>query len=356
MPLQLPNLDNRRYDDLIAEARRLITVYDPDWTNHNPSDPGITLLELFAYLTEMLLYRLDRVTVENQRKFLKLLNGPDWQPGTDPAADIRASVLATRARERAVIAADFERLATEDFNQWLGKLQRTEQDPETLKEWRRVMKFDPQKPPPFLPSAVPFVARAQCAPSQNLERRTEAERTQYAPGHVSVIILPKVTDRTGGLQPPTTLKDALWGYLDDWRMLTTRHHVVGPLFAPIDAEIVIAAAGGALVDKVRARVIEQIENFLDPLPSSTAQEGWPFGRDVYASELYEQIEAVEGVDYITDLMLFSTCHPTDKHCVAATPLWHAEGDLIGLKLASHHLPLARFDPNKIIISSTGHGD
>ncbi|HEX6267913.1 MAG TPA: hypothetical protein VFZ81_13585, partial [Burkholderiales bacterium] len=83
MPLQLPNLDDRRYADLVAEARRLIPVHDPSWTNHNPSDPGITLLELFAYLSEMLLYRLDRVTAEHQRKFLKLLNGPDWTPGAE---------------------------------------------------------------------------------------------------------------------------------------------------------------------------------------------------------------------------------------------------------------------------------
>ena len=48
MPLRLPNLDDRRYADLMTEARRLISLYDPEWTNHNPSDPGITVVELFA--------------------------------------------------------------------------------------------------------------------------------------------------------------------------------------------------------------------------------------------------------------------------------------------------------------------
>ena len=56
MPLPLPNLDDRTYADLIEEARALIPGLDrggpddqPSWTNHNPSDPGITLIELFAW-------------------------------------------------------------------------------------------------------------------------------------------------------------------------------------------------------------------------------------------------------------------------------------------------------------------
>src|ERR671923_1222116 len=79
MPLKLPNLDDRRYADLVEEARTLIPTYAPEWSNHNPSDPGITLIELFAFLSEMLIYRLNRVTDANKRAFLKLLNGPEWK-------------------------------------------------------------------------------------------------------------------------------------------------------------------------------------------------------------------------------------------------------------------------------------
>ena len=77
MPIQLPNLDDRTYDDLVAEGLHLIPTYAPEWTNYNPSDPGITLIELFAYITELLIYRLDRVTDENKLAFLKLINGSD---------------------------------------------------------------------------------------------------------------------------------------------------------------------------------------------------------------------------------------------------------------------------------------
>lgn len=61
MSLPVPNLDDRTFDDIVEEAIRLIPQYCPDWTNYNPSDPGITLIELFAWMTEMILYRLNKV-------------------------------------------------------------------------------------------------------------------------------------------------------------------------------------------------------------------------------------------------------------------------------------------------------
>ena len=60
MPLQIPSIDDRRYQDLVTEALARIPVHNPEWTNFNKSDPGVTLIELFAFLTENLLYRATR--------------------------------------------------------------------------------------------------------------------------------------------------------------------------------------------------------------------------------------------------------------------------------------------------------
>ena len=76
MPLTLPTLDDRRYQDLLDEALARIPVHNPEWTNFNPSDPGVTLIELFAFLTETLLYRCNQVPERNRRKFLSLLGIP----------------------------------------------------------------------------------------------------------------------------------------------------------------------------------------------------------------------------------------------------------------------------------------
>lgn len=76
MPLTIPSIDDRRYQDLLNEALARIPVHNPEWTNFNKSDPGVTLLELFAFLTENLLYRSNQIPERNRRKFLQLLGVP----------------------------------------------------------------------------------------------------------------------------------------------------------------------------------------------------------------------------------------------------------------------------------------
>lgn len=76
MPLTLPPLDPRRYQQLLNDMLARIPVHTPEWTNSGPSDPGRTLLELFAFLHESILYRADQVPERNRRKFLQLLGVP----------------------------------------------------------------------------------------------------------------------------------------------------------------------------------------------------------------------------------------------------------------------------------------
>ncbi len=74
MSIQAPNLDDLRFQrDLVDEARKRIVQYCPEWTEYNLSDPGITLIELFAWMTELLAYRLNRVPEKNYIKFLEML-------------------------------------------------------------------------------------------------------------------------------------------------------------------------------------------------------------------------------------------------------------------------------------------
>jgi hypothetical protein len=312
MPLKLPNLDDRRYKDLVEEARSLIPAYAPEWTNHNPSDPGISLVELFAHLTEIMLYRLNRVTDENRKKYLKLLNGPDWTPGEDLADETVRAVEGIREIYRAVTCRDYEDLVTEQF-----------------------------KP----------IARARCVARRYLDAGTESGRLQPKPGHLSVIIVPGKENWAAGAlgpQPTAAQLQAVWAYLDERRTLTTRHHVVGPLYAPVGVEGMIVRRPDVSDDAVLDGMLKKVQDFFYPLPAN-GKAGWPFGRDVYVSEVCEALESVEGVDYVPDLMLTSACDPADEACVAAESVWHDDGDLIGLAIPEHQLPAVRIDSHRIVI-------
>jgi baseplate J-like protein len=83
-----PNLDDKTYAQLRDEALALARRRAPAWTDQSPHDPGVVLLELFAYLTETLLFRVNRLPRKVYVEFLKLI-GLRLQP---PAT---ASVLVT---------------------------------------------------------------------------------------------------------------------------------------------------------------------------------------------------------------------------------------------------------------------
>ncbi len=92
MPLPAPALDNRRYQDLLNEALARIPVHTPEWTNYGPADPGVTLIEVFAFLTENLLYRTNQIPERNRSKFLQLLGVP-----LTPAASAQGMVTIANA-------------------------------------------------------------------------------------------------------------------------------------------------------------------------------------------------------------------------------------------------------------------
>jgi len=91
MPLPVPDLDDRDFATLLAQAKALIPARCPDWTDLSPSDPGITLLELFAFLTETMLYRLNRLPEKAFMQFLNLV-GVRLQPPSCAAAELTFSL------------------------------------------------------------------------------------------------------------------------------------------------------------------------------------------------------------------------------------------------------------------------
>ena len=83
--LEAPNLDDRTFQGLVDDARRLVRLRCPEWSDHNISDPGITLIETFAMMVDQLIYRLNRVPDRHYVKFLDLLGLQLRPPGAAQA-------------------------------------------------------------------------------------------------------------------------------------------------------------------------------------------------------------------------------------------------------------------------------
>lgn len=137
--LPAPNLDDRRFQDLVDDAKRLVQQRCPTWTDHNVSDPGVTLIEAFAQMVDQLIYRLNRVPDLNYVKFLELigvelrppaaargevtfwLSAPQPQPVTvraetqvaTPRTDVHDPVVFSTTRELEILPCTFAHAGTQ---------------------------------------------------------------------------------------------------------------------------------------------------------------------------------------------------------------------------------------------------
>lgn len=146
------------------------------------------------------------------------------------------------------------------------------------------------------------IARAKTLPLFDPARPTEE-----APGVVSIVAMPK-----GGGTLSTALRDAIREYLDTRRLVTAQLYVIDPEYIDVDVEATVVKTGEASTSLLEDKVIEVIEEFLDPEYGGDAQKavdyiegislergsGREFGRDVYLSELYELMERIPGVDHV----------------------------------------------------------
>ncbi len=296
MTLPLPNLDDRTYADLVAEARSQISIESPDWTDHNASDPGIILIELLSWLTELALYRVNQLPDQNTVTFLQLLNGKDWslelKQGEDRQAALlrsrRQTVLELRQRYRAVTPADFEALVLE-WNQT--------EDAQTLGK----------------------VKRSHCLPQCNLERSSSSPTDESA--HISLIVLPDVPTDVVRPQPSAKLLTTLYDWFAPRQLLTVRHHIVAPEYVAIQPHAKLFLEADANPDGpngVRDRAIKELTEFFHPLASGRYWEGhgWPFGRSVYVSDLYALLDRISGVDYVQEVRLGAGAAAKDMLAIA----------------------------------------
>jgi len=170
-----------------------------------------------------------------------------------------------RSRDRAVTESDFEFLATQ-----------------------------------ALPAAIGRVKCLQPRPS---------EAGRVAPGQVYVLVIPRVARPAGYLEPEQLELDpgevqALTAYLDERRLLTTRLDIRPPAYYWVACRVQLRAAPGAAQAEVEGEVLRRLYRFLNPLTGGPNGKGWPFGRDLFVSDVYQCLQGLPNVQFIRGVQMF----------------------------------------------------
>lgn len=304
MALPLPNLDDHTYANLVEDAISQIPVEYPEWTDHNPTDTGIILIELLAWLTEMSLYRVNQIPDDNYASFLSLLKGKEWRLPIDASAEerqkklqsqIQNTVLELRKPYRAITEEDFEKLV--------------------LFDWHDSKEFDGSK-----------IARVKCLGQRNLAK---FNANTFVKGHISIVVVPEKNQVNQiEVNQIENLYQNLFKFLEQRRLLTTRLHIVKADYVSVTIEAELVLEDGAQAEKIKKKANDEVEMFFDPLKSGKywQAQGWPFGKSIYLSELYKLLDDLEGVDYVENLQL------KDKDNISQTEINLADNQLVKINL------------------------
>ncbi|WP_326533836.1 hypothetical protein [Pseudorhodoferax sp.] len=266
----MPPAADPDFDALVAQGLRLLPVHAPQWTNHNASDPGITLLELLAYFSDALLYRLGRVGTASRVEFLRLLRGqagPDeFSAGTPDAAAVRAALAQALEQlawqDSAVTVQDHERLARHALD--------------------------------ALPAGAQ--ARTRCLPDTDLERLARTRGAFAAgedEGHLSLVVA-----APAGSTPAqkAALLAGVRAALEPHRLLTCRLHVVAPVAVHVALRAWVTPAAGSARPALAARIAATLDGW-EPETSETADG------TLSLAGIADRIAALDGVQGVDHLML-----------------------------------------------------
>jgi hypothetical protein len=136
------------------------------------------------------------------------------------------------------------------------------------------------------------------------------------PGVVTVVVVPHAGEGTDTPVPGEGFIQTVFRHLDIHRLVTTDLYVIGPEYVKVSVGCKVRLKKKSSPTEVGERVQKALEDFLDPLQGGPDGDGWPFGRSVYPSEIYQVIDGIEGVDYATGISL------------SAEGRYQKEGDII----------------------------
>ncbi len=249
MSLVIPNLDIKDFEQLMKEALAKLPAYSDTWTEYNASDPGITIIELLAWVSDVNSYRLNRLGREQYLAFLNLLNRVPNNAEMSKK-EILTSLLAfgnhLPAPTRAVTLKDYEYFAlhTPDLSVKLARVKAT---------------------------------------------------ADKATNTVNVLVIPHSEESSPSLT--VAEKKAIKKYLEPKKLLTTTICMTKATYIPVDVSVKIFTQYGDPVS-MKEEILLILKKFLHPLYGGTEGKGWAFGEDVHISHIYLLLNKLDKVDRI----------------------------------------------------------
>ena len=159
-------------------------------------------------------------------------------------------------------------------------------------------------------------------------------------GHVSVIILPR-SDKESDLLELIAIVE---NYLTPKLLLTTQLHVVGPRFVTVEIKAEVVPLPDEREPALQQRVIDAVKKFFDPRTGGEDGQGWPFGRNVFVSEIYSLLDQLPGVDYVITPITLTPATP--GRLISSTA-----GELIGVDVKPYELVKAQITTADVTVQT-----
>lgn len=351
MGLEIPQLANKSYNDLIEELITSVPKFSENWTNLNPSEPGVTLLELMAYAGEGLLFKADRITLDSYVYFLRLVSGVNGLGKVEEHLNIASGAIQgpskcgqDRSHEKLLrfqyeIELKFrkktldEKLPNQD-NVLYSALSRNQ--PVRALDWddipqikKHIREFTQSRyravtRNDFEELALEATENRPAGSSAKVARAIIEESNQKA-GKIWIRL---VSDSRFEYELPElpTLKTFRYG--DKWTMnrkiqsidfssmlntvssyLEPRKLIGTPIetslvsFTPLSVTVTVHFSSITSAVKALPLIMNVIQKLLDPIEGGDDKKGWTYMRPVSIYEISQMIENVSGVDHISELIL-----------------------------------------------------
>lgn len=285
MPIQLPDLALKTYKETVDEMIVSIPKYSDKWTNFNPADPGITIIELLSWISDMTLYRINRIPDESYVNFLRMVAGASGAEYVEKLLkDLNEDPAKLAVSDRAQIKLLKFLLEIENGNK---------KSASDIKS--RALEF--------LDSHYRAVTESDFELLSIEATENEVDKVKRAivevsgeTGRIEIIIVSDIKEDVEMDDKYTKMISIVKNYLHPRRLVGTRIEVKKPEFTHLKIKIEIICLPHARARTVEKKIQDAILTYLDPLTGGQKENGWTNNRSLTVFEIDRIIEETYDVD------------------------------------------------------------